>query len=569
MLTVTVLAMMLAGCGQNSSTSDSAVSEAPAQEETAAAEEAPEAEAPAAETTAAQEGTSGETTYAYQANKEPVTLSIYISDPGTVWEDWGENPVSQRVTEATGITFECVAPVTDDDTKLSMLISSDDLPDVVTDYYNNSSWDTMIKEGQLCDLEELAREYAPELLNLVDQEAWDACRAADGHVYYLTSCFYTTKNLELFKKYNGIVQSNQPCLVVRQDYYEELGSPDITNAQEFMEFCEKLQEAHPDHLPFYTGSLTTTGPSYLAYLFGVGSYYVDENLNVSRAYRNPAYLDMYIWFNEMVNKGLVNEDSFVDEDADKDAKIAQGLPSSFLYNVAYTGAVPGDNPDTTYYPMKPWDTYEQVRANAGYIRFGISQKCKDKAAATRWLEFGNSPEGAEIMCLGIEGSPDEEWSGDLINGPHFYYEPDGDKGTMYEGFVNARLADWVGTRAITGIEEYANYVTVDNWLIAQGRVISSDAMNQVNEWFNPYVRFDNGLSFNLAAGSDELVINQTITNLIKEYHVKWAFASGEEEVRSLFDEFLKKCEDAGEEKLNAYLTETYAKQGGKTPTPLH
>lgn len=566
---VAVLSLSVLGCGSTGNESDSegttaspiTESQDDTQDEGNQADDAQNEESNAGDA-------AGETVYAYQQNTDPATLSIYISDPGTVWEDWGKDPVSQRIMEATNITFDPVAPVTGDDTLLSMLISSDDLPDIVTDYYTSSSWQTMINEGQLCDLEELAREYAPELLNLVDQEAWDACRSEDGHVYYLSSCFYTTDNLELFRKYNGIVQSNQPCLVVRQDYYEELGSPEIKNAQEFMEFCEQLKEAHPDHIPFYTGSLTSTGPSYLAYMFGVCSYYVDENLNVSKAYRNPAYLDMYIWFNEMVRKGLVGEESFVDEDGDKDTKIAQGQPSAFLYNVAYTGAVPGDNPDTIYYPMKPWDTYEHVRANAGYIRFGVSKKCENKEAAARWLEFGNTHEGAEIMCLGIEGSPDEEWSGDLINGPHFYYEPDGDKGTMYEGFVNARLADWVSVEKTTGIEAYANFVTVDNWLIAQGRVVSTDVMNKMNEWFNPYVRFDSSLFFNFPAGSDELVINQSITKLIGEYHVKWAYAESEEEVRSLYEEFLQKCEEAGEATLNQYLTESYKEQGGSTPTPV-
>ena len=48
--------------------------------------------------------------YAFEATKDPVTLSIYVDDPGSLWETWGSDPVSQRVTDLTGISFECIAP---------------------------------------------------------------------------------------------------------------------------------------------------------------------------------------------------------------------------------------------------------------------------------------------------------------------------------------------------------------------------------------------------------------------------------------------------------------------------
>ncbi len=558
------------GCGGGQSdttaSSEAIATSAPAETEAQTAESTPATET-TEEGTVAETSSDGEVTYAYQANNEPVTLSIYVEDPGTLWESWGQDPVSQRITEQTGISFEAIAPVTSDDTKLSLLISSDDLPDIVTAGYQNPDWEAMIKEGQLADLEEVAREYAPELLNLVDKEVWDYCRSDDGHVYYLLSCWDSTTSRQKFEEYNYLIQSNQPCIDIREDYYEELGSPDNSTPQEFMDFCEQLKEAHPDHDPFYIGGLYG-GPSYLSYLFGVGSYYVDENLNVARAYRNPAFLDMYIWLNEMVRKGLISEDSFVDEEADRDNKVAAGSVSSLVFNVAYAGSVPEDNPDSYYYPMKPWNSYEQVRANAGYIRFGISAKSEKKDAAARWLEFGNTKAGAQTMCWGVEGPADGKWEGDYVNGPHFYYEDNGEKATLYPEYMDARLGDWSGAEKQSGIGFYQSYVLTDDWYNVQGQVVDSELMNTMNEWFVPNVRFDDALFFNFPAGSDELVANQTITNLIEEYHVKWAYASSEEEVRSLYDEFLQKCEDAGEETLNAWLTKTYAEQGGSQPTPV-
>ena len=61
--------------------------------------------------------------------------------------------------------------------------------------------------------------------------------------------------------------------------------------------------------------------------------------------------------------------------------------------------------------------------------------------------------------------------------------------------------------------------------------------------------------FNIPSGSDEIVVKQKIDDLLKEYNVKMVFASSEEEVETLYNEFLTKCEEAGEEKLVALYTE--------------
>lgn len=53
--------------------------------------------------------------------------------------------------------------MTDDDTKLTLLISSNELPDIVTAGCTNTAWESMTSNGMLADLEKLSEEYAPKL----------------------------------------------------------------------------------------------------------------------------------------------------------------------------------------------------------------------------------------------------------------------------------------------------------------------------------------------------------------------------------------------------------------------
>lgn len=161
------------------------------------------------------------------------------------------------------------------------------------------------------------------------------------------------------------------------------------------------------------------------------------------------------------------------------------------------------------------------------------------------------------MCWGVEGEESDGWSGDVVNGPHFYFDENG-KATYYQGFQEARNADWSGVEKKSGLGYYYSYVLTNVIYGTEAEVIKSDLMTQMNEWYSDKVTYNNGFIFNIPAGSDEYIAYQTISSLIEEYNVKWAFAKDEAEVRSLYEEFIQKVEAADEAKLNEWYTKTYA-----------
>ena len=62
-----------------------------------------------------------------------------------------------------------------------------------------------------------------------------------------------------------------------------------------------------------------------------------------------------------------------------------------------------------------------------------------------------------IRCWGVEGKKEDGWSGDVVNGPHSYFDENG-KATYYEGFQAARNADWSGVERKSGIGFYQSYI---------------------------------------------------------------------------------------------------------------
>lgn len=331
------LLMVLSACGDSGNSSSAPSSSTPesSKVEDSSSPESSEA-SQGGEETPASDG------YAFQEHKdEPVTLSIYVESPGTLWEKWGEDPVSRRITEQTGISFECVAPVTEDDTKLALLIASDDLPDIVTGSWSDKNWNAMLEQGMLANLEEVAETGAPKLFSeLIHPELQEYVRQDDGTIRFLLGHWDSSESTQWFLDHDYLIKTNQPVVLMRQDYFSELDNQEITTPQEFMEACKAIKEKHPETVPFYTGGVTTTGPSYLLTLFGLGNYYVADDGTVSKSYRNPQYLEMYKWVNEMVREGLMTEESFVDSDVEKDAKSLAGSVAPMCGPLARLGRCP-------------------------------------------------------------------------------------------------------------------------------------------------------------------------------------------------------------------------------------
>ena len=101
---------------------------------------------------------------------EEVTLSYLIYEH-TVWPINDDNPVMQKMFEATNVKIESiVAPATNFDEKFNVAIMGNELPDLMM----NTSIDTLNEYGQkgaFIPLEDLIEQYAPNISARLDDRA--------------------------------------------------------------------------------------------------------------------------------------------------------------------------------------------------------------------------------------------------------------------------------------------------------------------------------------------------------------------------------------------------------------
>lgn len=488
----------------------------------------------------------------WSEDTSPVDLTMYLDASFCDMDIWGTDTASQIVTEETGVNLVIEKASANDSQKINLLIASNDLPDIIIMEKNNPAWEQMILNDQLYAINELMDLYAPGMKDNLDPTILENNKYEDGNVYRVPNFIETPTFVEEATKNNGIVGTNQTAVLMRQDYYEEIGKPSIETPEQFTEALQEIQKLHPDKIPFYIGDGSAlNGPGPMNILFGIAPYYV-ENDEVKLNIRDPKYYDMLMWMNDLVSKNLLTKESFVDDAQMAIGKVKQGLPATYVWTLSESGKIPQDNPNTTYEALAPWDTYKQVRTGTGWYAVGITKNAKRPDRAIRFLEYTNSEAGHEALCYGVEG---DTYSGDVKAGPH-YKMVDG-KPTYHKAYIDDKAKDWAGVEKQTGLGPHQMLVFDKTYVDLPTWTSEDEKMVKMNELYGPKVEYQPALDINIPGGTEEFIIKTKIDDLIKEHMVKIVFAQTPELAKQAFDTFIKTCEDAGAAKLEAYLTEAY------------
>ena len=111
--------------------------------------------------------------------KETVTLDWYINYSWFT-TPWGENLVSQKITQETGVNINFITPIGNETEKLNALIASDSLPDLITLGYWEPQVEQMISNQMVYALNELADEYDPYFWQVADPDVVNWYTKEDG-----------------------------------------------------------------------------------------------------------------------------------------------------------------------------------------------------------------------------------------------------------------------------------------------------------------------------------------------------------------------------------------------------
>ena len=554
-----MVAGMLGGCGGGQSTVKETTAGTAAADTT---EAEPQTQAPEAAASNFQSEMDWER-IGWQADPEglewkedtsPIELGYYANFS---WFslDWND-ATAERVTAKTGVDLNFMKPVVDDGQKLNMMIAGNQLPDILTLDKNDAALKKMAEAGMLWPLDELIDQYAPKMREILPKEILSNYQMADGKTYQFTTWIQGEAWQKAAREYDQIVGTNQPIITVRKDYYDEIGRPEIRNMTEFIAAVKQMKENHPDKIGFYPadGSMSadefgkSAKLSHYGIQMGLSTDFSEKDGGIQWVVRDDKFKEPMKYLNEMYLEGILTKDPFIDTKDVGKAKIEQGDVISYCWTISDGEKVPGDNPDTTYEILPPFETYGQIRTGAGWLATVIPKTCKDPERAIRFLEYLASVEGHSDVSWGIEGGTYQ----DAVAGAQWHMI-DG-KPVLLEEYVKDKNADWGGVASRNGLGEYWIACNELLWNLPWWND-QDERMNKFNEQFGKYVEFRPELDIqDPSPESEEGIIRQKAFSLLQQYSVKMIFT---EDFESVYQEFIQKIDELGMNKVEAYWTEEY------------
>lgn len=359
--------------------------------------------------------------YQLNANKPAWKLDTKKKMTDITWyinSDWSTIPFGTDVTTAKikkdlniNIKF-----ISGDDSKLNAMISSGDMPDIVT-LMDKTSQAAEKAGSWAAPLNDLAKKYDPYFTKVANPDTMKWFSLADKKTYGYPNYSNTKKDYA-----SGTIPVNDN-FVIREDVYNALGKPDFSKPESFVKAMKEIQAKYPKLTPFgFTTVGDTAGPftDKLQDFLGVpletksGSFY-DRNLD-------PEYLTWLKALNEVYRDKAISDDGFTDDGATYDQKVKQGDYATML--VAGTSGQGGNytdfakNSGTRYIAVngpestsgrKP--TLNQTGISGWLINY-ITKDAKDPAKVMQLFTYLIDKPGQILTKFGVEGVT-------------FKYNPDG------------------------------------------------------------------------------------------------------------------------------------------------
>ncbi|WP_309122773.1 ABC transporter substrate-binding protein [Paenibacillus sp.] len=388
LLSVSMVAGLLAACGGNSGSGDNGAKEP----------------APA--------GNGGE---AAADDTSPITFTFYGADESPNWQKM-QDAVGKVITERTGVTLDAEYAVGDSSQKIALIAASGDYPDLISPKGELSK---LVDAGAMIDLTDLIEEHAPNLKKLFgDQIKRLRYSEEDPSIYVIPT--YAEVGGEGLEAGGGFELQHR---VVK-----ELGYPKIRTVKDFENAIKAYLEKHPtdengnpnigltlnaDDWRMY---ISVTNPAF--YTTGApddGEYHIDiDTQEVTYHFRRPVEKEYFRWLNHMNAEGLLDKESFVQKYDQYKAKIASGrvlglidqrwdfadgenalkAEGKFEYGYGhYPVTLTEEYKDTSYWPTG-------FMAGNGV---GITVDNPDPVRAIKFLDFLASDEGQILDNWGVEG----------------------------------------------------------------------------------------------------------------------------------------------------------------------
>lgn len=539
LLMAAIMVLSLAACGSNGNANKESANNKAANTNTQESTE------PAVTPSADEPG--------WKSDTSPITFDWYLN---FAWfpNKWGVDPTSQYVTKKTGVNINFIVPAGNENEKLNTLIASGKLPDFITLGWYEDGVKKMIEGGLVEPLNKLADQYDPYFFKVADPDKLGWYTQPDGNVYGYPNSSSSPKDYE---KYGDTYVSNQ-TFVVRKDIYEAIGSPDMRTPEGFLAALKAAQEKFPEIngqplIPLGLHEFTAVGNDSLEqYLQNFLAIPRQKDGKLYNRETDPEYVTWLKTLRKANEEGLLAKDIFIDKRAQMEEKIAQGRYFAMLYQRTDFAAQLG-----TLYQQDPNKIYIAVDGPAnskldpptlngpsisGWTVTLISKDVKDKARAIKFLSYLMSEEGQKDLYLGEKGVSYDTIDGkdqfkpeafDLMNKDRAAFDKQYGSSFTFWMMQNTNITQqWQP-------ESVEPYKQLEDW--TRGKTVSVSEFDLIDP----------------LANSDEGIILSKIKDLRSKTLPKLLMAPSDAEFDKIWADYIKKQEDLGLAKVQAFQQTKY------------
>lgn len=472
-------------------------------------------------------------------SEEEITLDWYVNFSWYT-TPWGENLVSKKITEETGVKINFMTPLGNEEEKFNALISSDTLPDIITLGWWENQVDEMISKDMVYPLNELADMYDTYFWKVAAPQVVDWYTKDDGNLYmYPNSSYVPSDYIQ-----NKNIASNQTFLV-RKDIYEAIGKPDMTTPKGFKEAVEMAAKLYPDVngyplIPVGAHIFTNTGcVSFDQYLQNFLAVPYEKNGEYYDRFTDTDYINWLKMFRELGAEGLLKEDIFIDQRTQMEEKLVRGQYFCMLYQRTDMSAQQAllyvNNPDSIYIAIdgpRNANGDDHILPGAGMNGWTvtlISKNCEYPDRAIAFFSYLMSEHGQKITYLGVEGQ-----TYDLIDGKAVI-KPEVKK------LINSNRKEY---DRLYGADN-AYWMFQDNVMQLAWKPKLDEPNGQLEEWTYPYSRYHGQYEISFDSNTEAGNIDINIKKLWSITLPKLLLAASEEKFDEIMNEFIEKREQLG------------------------
>ena len=371
------------------------------------------------------------TAKAAEGTAEPVNLQWFSDvsfwNPPMTWSS-DPNTFMGIITKKTGVKFTMNIPPQDGDTKLSLMLVSGDVPDVITVADPDNSTNIiskLVKSGKVWNLDELLQKYDPNshLLKDFPNDIKSELVKRDGgwyafpsHIssddlrktYPPSSQYYIDRNKYQF---NDTIMVNGKMLAEAGIELSSLGTEEgLLNA------LKKIKDSNikvngADVIPLLVDGKNYWDTTMRSITSQFGGMNVDKKGNYSDLIYSSGYKHALEFLNKSVSAGFIDPSQFTMDTNATAAAIVSGRVFAFWGNTANTHYADVQTNQTFWQSPAPVLSSTgakpvmgmHYRPTVGWMQTFISKTTKEPEKAIKWLSYMSSNEGL-YDSNGIEGT---------------------------------------------------------------------------------------------------------------------------------------------------------------------